>query len=146
MAAGAGQGGHLPSHGVDTITAVSILVVLAVVAAVIAVVVRRRRRPQPVTDHWAALAVMGELCPHGWQAQISLYGWGAPPPDDAPPARTPLVALDWKQFDDEFGRVLVQRRVWARTIEEALQKMIDDRRLDVSLEEIGQQSAIDEIR
>jgi len=147
IGAGAGQGGHQPIHALDTISALSILVSLAIVAAVIAVVAHRRgRRVQPVTDHWATLAVMGELCPYGWQAQISLYGWGAPVPDDAPPARTPLVALDWKQFDDEFGRVVVQRRVWARTIEEALQKMIDDRRLDVSLEQIGQDSAIDELR
>ena len=35
---------------------------------------------RPVTDQWQALAVMGELCPHGWQAQITLYGWGAPVP------------------------------------------------------------------
>jgi hypothetical protein len=89
-----------------------------------------------VSDEWQALAVMGELCPHGWQAQITLYGWGAPVPDDAPPSRVPLIELEWKQFDEEPGRVAVARRVWAPTIGEALQLMVEDRRTDVALEQI----------
>jgi hypothetical protein len=94
-----------------------------------------------VTDEWQALAVMGELCPDGWQAQITLYGWGAPVPDDAPPSRVPLVELEWKQFEQEPGRVAVERRVWAPTIERALQTMVDDRRTDVALEQIEQAAA-----
>ena len=74
--------------------------------------------------------------PYGWQAQITLYGWGAPVPADAPPARAPLVELEWKQYDEEPGRVVVARRVWAPTIEQALQSMVDDRRTDVTLEQI----------
>jgi len=138
------QGGH--ARAPDTVTVLLMLGGLALAAVVIVVyMIRRRKPPQPVSDHWAALAVMGELCPYGWQAEVTLYGWGAPVPEDAPPARTPLVALDWKQFGEEPGRVLVQRRMWARTIEEALQKMVDDRRLDVRLEQIGQEATSDDV-
>ena len=79
---------------------------------------------------------MGELCPHGWQAQITLYGWGAPVPSDAPPSRAPLVELEWKQFDEHSGQVVVARRAWAETIPEALQVMVEDRRTDLTLEQI----------
>src|SRR5271167_2795838 len=102
---------------------------------------RRARRPKRVADQWQALAVMGELCPHGWQAQITLYGWGAPVPPDAPPSRVPLVELEWKQFDEEFGQVAVARRVWAPTISDALQSMVEDRRTDLTLEQIEQAAA-----
>ena len=54
----------------------------------------------------------------------------------APPARVPLVALEWKQYDEEPGRVVVARRVWAPTIDQALQSMVDDRRTDIALEQI----------
>jgi hypothetical protein len=117
------------------------LVIAAMVAALLAIGIylrRRRRRQRPVKDQWQALVVMGELCPHGWQAEITLYGWGAPVPDDAPASRVPLVELEWKQFDEESGHVAVARRVWASTISEALQTMIDDRRTDLTLEEIEQ--------
>ena len=99
----------------------------------------RARRPHPVVeDQWQALAVMGELCPDGWQAQITLYGWGAPVPDDAPPSRVPLVELEWKQFAPETAGVVVARRVWAPTISDALQLMVQDRQTDITLEEIEQ--------
>jgi hypothetical protein len=53
----------------------------------------------------------------------------------------PLVELEWKQFEQEPGRVAVERRVWAPTIERALQTMVDDRRTDVALEQIEQAAA-----
>ena len=84
---------------------------------------------------------MGELCPHGWQAEITLYGWGAPVPADAPPSRVPLVELEWTQFDEEPGRIAVARRVWAPTISDALQSMVEDRRTDLTLEQIEQAAA-----
>lgn len=68
----------------------------------------------------------------------TLRGWGAPIPDDAPPARAPLVELEWKQFDEQPGRVVVARRVWAPTIEQAQQVMVDDRRTVLALEQIKQ--------
>jgi hypothetical protein len=129
------QGGR--AKATDVVVVALVIFALALVAAGLIVFLRRRqRRVEPVNDQWRALAVMGEMCPYGWQAQITLYGWGAPVPADAPPARAPLVELEWKQYDEEPGRVVVARRVWAPTIERALQSMVDDRRTDVTLEQI----------
>ncbi len=129
------QGGR--AKPTDLVVVALVIFALAVLAAGLIVFLRRRpRRVEPVNDQWRALAVMGEMCPYGWQAQITLYGWGAPVPADAPPARAPLVELEWKQYDEEPGRVVVARRVWAPTIERALQSMVDDRRTDVTLEQI----------
>jgi hypothetical protein len=139
------QGGtpDVPAH--DTLLVVSMIAVLAVACVLISLHLRRRqRRPKPVADQWQALAVMGELCPHGWQAQITLYGWGATVPADAPPSRVPLIELEWKQFDEEDGRIAVARRVWAPTIGEALQTMVEDRRTDLTLEQIEQAAAEEE--
>ncbi len=133
------QGGSLPAH--DTLLVLLLIAAMAVASVVMFIYLgRRNKRSEPVVDQWRALAVMGELCPHGWQAQINLYGWDAPMPSDAPPSRVPLVELEWKQFSDEFGRVAVTRRVWAPTIGEALQLMVDDRRTDITLEQIEQAS------
>ena len=133
----------MPAH--DTLL-VMLLIAAQVALAALIVVYLRRHRPlgKPVADEWQALAVMGELCPHGWQAQINLYGWGAPVPEDAPPSRSPLVELEWQQFDEEPGRVVVARRVWAPTIARALQSMIEDRRTDLALEEIERAAAEEE--
>jgi len=139
------QGGHAPAPAYETLVIVLLIAVMAAAVALIFLYLRRRhRRQEPVDDQWRALAVMGELCPHGWQAQITLYGWGAPVPDDAPPSRVPLVELEWKQFDEEPGKVAVERRVWAPTIDAALRNMVDDRRTDVTLEQIEQAAAQDD--
>jgi len=133
------RGGSRYAPPYETLVIVPLIAVMAIAAVLIAVYVRRRhRRPKPVADQWQALAVMGELCPHGWQAQITLYGWGAPVPSDAPSSRVPLVELEWKQFEEEHGRVVVARRAWAPTIADALQMMVDDRRTDLTLEQIEQ--------
>ncbi len=139
MASGVQGGASAPLPGQDTLVVVLLILALGLGCAMVLIHLRRRdRRPKLVEDEWGALAAMGELCPHGWQAQITLYGWGAPVPADAPASRVPLVALEWKQFDDESGRVAVVRRVWAPTIREALQSMIEDRRTDLTLEQIEQ--------
>ncbi len=139
------RGGSTYAPLYETFVIVPLIAVMTGACVLIGVYLRRRhRRPKPVADQWQALAVMGELCPHGWQAQITLYGWGAPVPDDAPPSRVPLVELEWKQFDEEPGRVAVARRVWAPTIDEALQSMVDDRRTDIALEQIEQAADADE--
>ncbi len=131
------QGGHVPAPGYETAVIVAVIAALVVASVAIAIYLRRRhRRPAHVADQWQALTVMGELCPHGWQAQITLYGWGAPVPDDAPPSRVPLVELEWMQFEDESGQIAVARRVWAPTIPEALQLMVEDRKTDITLEAI----------
>jgi hypothetical protein len=139
------QGGHARAPLYETFVIALVITLLALGVAQIATYLRRRHeRPKPVSDEWQALAVMGELCPDGWQAQMTLYGWGAPVPDDAPPSRVPPVELEWKQFDEEPGRVAVERRVWAPTIGEALQTMVDDRRTDITLEQIEQAAAEDD--
>ena len=117
------------------------LLIAAFLAACVPISVhlrRRDRRPKPVADQWQALGVMRELCPHGWQAQITLYGSDALVPEDAPPSRVPLVALEWTQFAEESVQVAVARRVWAPTIGEALQTMVEGRRTDITLEQIEQ--------
>jgi hypothetical protein len=145
MASGV-QGGHVQAPGYETLLVGLAIAAMAVAAALISMYLRRRyRQPKPVTDQWSALAVMGELCPDGWQAQITLYGWGAPVPADAPPSRVPLVELEWKQFDDEYGRVAVARRVWAPTIGEALGLMVEDRRTDLALEQIERAADEDDV-
>lgn len=137
---GGPPGGHVPDQ--DTLIVIAVSVALAV--ALLAVVLHLRRsqgRGRPVRDEWAALAVMGELCPHGWKAQVTIYGWGAPVPADAPASRVPLVELEWSQYDEQTGQVAVARRVWAPSIAEALQVMVEDRRTDLSLEQIEQEAA-----
>jgi hypothetical protein len=138
------RGGSTYAPLYETFVIVPLIVVMTLACVLISLYLRRRhRQPKPVADQWQALAVMGELCPHGWQAQITLYGWGAPVPEDAPPSRVPLVELEWKQFDEESGRVAVVRRVWAPTIGEALQSMVEDRRTDLTLEQIERAAAAD---
>jgi hypothetical protein len=56
----------------------------------------------------------------------------------------PLVELEWKQFEEESGRVVVARRVWAPTIGEALQSMVEDRWTDITIERIEQAVAGEE--
>ncbi len=145
IASGVQGGGEHPVTAHDTLIVVSAIAAMVGALVFICLYLRRRaRRPKPVKDQWQALAVMGELCPYGWQAQVTLYGWGAPMPADAPPSRAPLVELEWKQFDEEEGRIAVARRVWAPTIGEALQLMVEDRRTDIALEEIEQAAAENE--
>jgi hypothetical protein len=146
VASGVQGGGSHPPAAHDTLIVLLVIGAMALICVPIALYMRRRARRavEPVRDQWRALAVMGELCPHGWQAQITLYGWGAPIPDDAPPARAPLVELEWKQFAEEPGCVAVARRAWAPTIERALQVMIDDRRTDLALEQIEQAAERDD--
>jgi hypothetical protein len=126
------RGGSTYAPPYETILIVALIAVMAVACFAIF---------RHLADQWQAHAVMGELCPHGWQAEITLYGWGAPVPEDAPPSRVPLVELEWKQFAEEAGRVAVARRVWAPTISEALQTMVEDRRTDLTLEQIEQEAS-----
>ncbi len=138
------QGGHAQAPGYETLLVALVIAALSAASVLIFVYVPRRFwRRKPVADQWSALALMGELCPHGWQAEIRLYGWGAPVPADAPSSRVPLVELEWKQFDEESGRVAVARRVWAPTIEEALRTMVEDRRTDFTLEQIERDASED---
>ena len=106
---------------------------------------RRRRRDAAIRAEARARALMGELCPHGWRAQITLFA------DDDPDDHRPLtrdgrrarVALDWTELSDASGRPAVMRRVWATTVAEALEAMVADRRTDEALEQIELRATLD---
>ena len=79
---------------------------------------------------------MSELCPHGWRAQMTLFGPQDELPPDAPMGPRSRVALDWAELDEDGDDALVVRRVWASSVAEALEAMVDDRRTDETLERI----------
>lgn len=81
---------------------------------------------------------MDELCPHGWQAQITLLGRSDEELPDLPYGRRDRVVLDWTAFEADRSRDPVIRRVVAPTINEALEAMIAGRRTDETLERIEQ--------
>lgn len=61
------QGGHARTPGYETLLISLAIAVMAVACVFIAIYLRRRhQRSRPVCDQWQALAVMGELCAHGW--------------------------------------------------------------------------------
>jgi hypothetical protein len=62
-------------------------------------------------------------------------------PADAPASRVPLIELEWSEYDEQTSQVALARRVWAPTIAEALQVMVEDRRTDLRLERIEQEAA-----
>ncbi len=146
----AGAGAHAtPGTSPGTLGLIALVVGLPVVAAILIVLfvgwtrspARRRRRMQTrqraaAAIEAAARAQMSELCPHGWRAQLTLYGPGDELPVGAPTGARSRVALDWAELDDENGHVAVIRRVWAPTIADALEAMVADRRTDETLEQI----------
>ena len=103
---------------------------------------RRRLRAEASTEA-RARAMMSELCPHGWRAQIVLFGPDDELPPDAPLGARSQVALDWAELEDERRGVAVVRRVWAASIAEALEAMVADRRADEMLERIEQSAVSD---
>lgn len=93
---------------------------------------RGRARTTPLSDEAWARAVMGELCPNGWRAQINLHGGGELLDATAPAA----VSVDWSELGDSLGEPPAMHRVWAATVASALSAMVDDRRADEVLERI----------
>ena len=66
------QGGR--AKPTDALVVALVIAMLAVIAGAIYWYLRKHpRKAKPVRDQWQALVVMGELCPHGWDAQIKLY-------------------------------------------------------------------------
>jgi hypothetical protein len=104
---------------------------------------RRRRARAAANAELRARALMSELCPHGWRAQIALFEIGDEQLRDAPDRARARVALDWMELEPESGRAAVMRRVWAPTISEALDAMVADRRTDETLEQIEHGAAAD---
>lgn len=121
----------------------AVLLVLAVL--LLAREVRQWRRTRPAEhDEVRARAVMGELCPNGWQAQITLYGSSATAPPDAPHFAGGLVAIDWAELPGPDEEPPAPRRVWAATIADALHSMVEDRRTDEVLERIERSANADD--
>jgi hypothetical protein len=100
---------------------------------------RRRRVRAAASAEMRARAMMSELCPHGWRAQITMFAAG----EEDEQGRRAHVALDWTELRDESGRPAVMRRVWAPTIGEALDAMVADRRTDETREQIEQGAVAD---
>jgi hypothetical protein len=90
---------------------------------------RRRRRQRRAAERAEARAraVMSELCPFGWTAQLMLGGRGE-------------VTLQWAEHRHGDRRPAVMRQVHAATIAEALDAMVADRQTDETLEQIEQQA------
>ncbi len=154
------QGAYLPLHGhgpsLVTLALFAVIGVSAVIGGkLLAMLVglgrrrhrarlSRRQRLNAVANAEArARALMSELCPQGWRAQITLLGPSDEPPPDAPGRDRARVALDWAELEDENGRAAVIRRVWARSIDEALDAMVADRRTDETLEQIERGAVAD---
>ena len=103
----------------------------------------RRRSRAAATAELRARALMSELCPHGWRAQITLFEIAGANSSHALDGIRDRVAVDWIELEDERGRPAVMRRVWAPTIGEALEAMVADRRTDETLEQIEQGAVAD---
>jgi hypothetical protein len=102
---------------------------------------RWRRVRAEVGAERCARAMMGELCPHGWRAELTLYDGRALTESDEP-VRGP-VALDWCELRPGGVEPAVVRRVWAGSVAEALEAMVADRRTDVALEQIELRASAD---
>ncbi len=100
---------------------------------------RRRRLQAAAGAEMRARAMMSELCPHGWRAQITILAGE----EDTDGGGRGGVALDWAELQGQSGRPAVMRRVWAPTIGEALEAMVADRRTDETLERIEQGAVAD---
>lgn len=107
--------------------------------------VRRWRAAHPPdSEEVRARAIMGELCPNGWQAQITLYGATAGAPPEAPHFDGGVVAVDWSELPAAGEELPPARRVWAPTIADGLAAMVDDRRTDEVLERIERSANADD--
>jgi len=106
---------------------------------------KRRRARAAANAEVRARALMSELCPYGWRAQITLFETGDAERGGAPNEAQARVALDWTELEGGSGRPAVMRRVWAATIAEALDAMVADRRTDETLEQIEHGAVADGI-
>jgi hypothetical protein len=147
-----------PPIAIGIVTALSIIGCLIVVSFGPRFPRRSRRRPDGLAalddEELRARAAMNELCPHGWRADITIFGWGAPIPADAPASRIPQVCVEWGElrespedpWEDELHatQMTIVRRVWAPTVQAALWAMVQDRGTDAALEEIERSADFDD--
>jgi hypothetical protein len=137
---------HLPPEG-DPFIVIALIVAVVVIGGGMLFWQRRRRHPPPpVTDQWSAMVAMGELCPTGWQAEIKLHGGGEPPSTDPFSSNPSPIVVEWMLYEHGSDRIAIRRRVSVDTLDQAMQAMVDDRRLDVMLGQIEQSAAEGEER
>jgi hypothetical protein len=105
--------------------------------------IRRRRLRAAASSELRARALMSELCPHGWRAQITIVHAAGDRSTDSPGDEHASVTLDWMELEDQSARSAVMRRVRAPTIGEALDAMVADRRTDETLEQIERRAVAD---
>ncbi len=103
----------------------------------------RHRLRADATVERRARAMMSELCPHGWHAQITLLEGAIDRDGNVAGGARPRVALDWTELTADAGHPAVMRRVWAESIGAALDAMVADRRTDETLEQIEQRAFAD---
>jgi hypothetical protein len=100
---------------------------------------RKRRFRAAATAELRARAMMDELCPHGWQAEIVLYSSAEELPQEAPDPDHTRVQLDWEALHEPA----VSRRVWAQDVNQALEAMVAERVTEKTLHQIEQQALAD---
>jgi hypothetical protein len=83
--------------------------------------------------------MMDELCPHGWRAQIVLFSSADDLPPQAPDRERTRVQLDWAELRESA----MIRRIWAETVNQALEAMVADRITDETLQQIEHQALAD---
>ena len=133
----------------ELVAAGAVLLVLA--GLLLAREIRRwRSRHRPHSDEVRARAMMGELCPNGWHAQVTLYASptgvsaGAAVESGESRGRGGAVSIDWAELPGDGGESPPTRRVWAPTIVEGLAAMVEDRRTDEVLERIERSAGADD--
>ena len=100
---------------------------------------RIRRLRAAATSEARTRAMMDELCPDGWQAEIVLFSSTDALPLDAPNPERTRVQLDWITLREPE----TSRRIWAQDIQSALDAMVADRITDETLQRIEQQALSD---
>jgi hypothetical protein len=100
---------------------------------------RRRQIRAAATAELRARAMMDELCPYGWRAQIVVFSSAEDLPTDAPDRASSRVQLDWA----ELREPAIVRRIWAQNLHQALEAMVADRITDETLQQIEHQALAD---
>jgi hypothetical protein len=149
MLAAIRSGASAASRSLEVVAQLELVLVGAVLLALAGLLLTRelrrwRGRSRPHSDEVRARAMMGELCPNGWQAQLTLYASGHGGQPGAPQGSESLVAVDWSELASDGDDAPPQRRVWGATISEGLAAMVEDRRTDEVLERIERSAAIDD--
>lgn len=153
MAAAIGLAASTAGRGLAVVAQLELVLAGAVLLVLAGLLLARetrrwRGRHRPHSDEVRARAMMGELCPNGWHAQVTLYGSPAEVSNvgelGAAREAGTAVAIDWAELPGEGGESPPTRRVWASTIADGLAAMVDDRRTDEVLERIERSAGADD--